>query len=143
MLVHHTNINIIPFSSTLQAHPRAREEAFRQIHHLPLPATCPPQTQAKLCYRQQAAATSFPNPHCRPREDPRRDGMAFRDHRKEDKGCPGRWKAHPSVCPRFSVLSALLTTSFLDPKDQNLLEYKLDTFSSVYRNLAGKDVHFE
>jgi hypothetical protein len=33
--------------------------------------------------------------------------------------------------------------SFLDPKDQNLLEYKLDTFSSVYRNLAGKDVHFE
>ncbi|MGG6497669.1 UNVERIFIED_CONTAM: ribosomal protein S7, partial [Bacteroidetes bacterium 56_B9] len=26
---------------------------------------------------------------------------------------------------------------------QNLLEYKLDTFSSVYRQLAGKDVHFE
>ncbi|GFZ48843.1 40S ribosomal protein S7 [Saitozyma sp. JCM 24511] len=32
---------------------------------------------------------------------------------------------------------------FLDAKDQNLLEYKLDTFSSVYRALAGKDVHFE
>ncbi|KAI9634181.1 ribosomal protein S7e [Dioszegia hungarica] len=32
---------------------------------------------------------------------------------------------------------------FLDAKDQNLLEYKLDTFSSVYRQLAGKDVHFE
>lgn len=33
--------------------------------------------------------------------------------------------------------------SYLDPKEQNLLEYKLDTFSSVYRTLAGKDVHFE
>jgi small subunit ribosomal protein S7e len=33
--------------------------------------------------------------------------------------------------------------SYLDPKEQNLLEYKLDTFSSVYRALAGKDVHFE
>ena len=33
--------------------------------------------------------------------------------------------------------------SFLDAKDANLLEYKLDTFSSVYRVLAGKDVHFE
>ncbi|ORY35793.1 ribosomal protein S7e [Naematelia encephala] len=32
---------------------------------------------------------------------------------------------------------------FLDSKDQNLLEYKLDTFSSVYRALAGKEVHFE
>ncbi|KAK4687804.1 small subunit ribosomal protein S7e, partial [Tremellales sp. Uapishka_1] len=32
---------------------------------------------------------------------------------------------------------------FLDAKDANLLEYKLDTFSSVYRVLAGKDVVFE
>lgn len=38
---------------------------------------------------------------------------------------------------------ARLSISFLDAKDQNLLEYKLDTFSSVYRALAGKDVHFE
>lgn len=28
--------------------------------------------------------------------------------------------------------------SFLDAKDQNLLEYKLDTFSSVYKNLTGE-----
>jgi len=27
--------------------------------------------------------------------------------------------------------------SFLDNKDQNLLEYKLDTFTSVYKNLTG------
>lgn len=27
--------------------------------------------------------------------------------------------------------------SYLDSKDKNLLEYKLDTFSSVYRNLTG------
>jgi hypothetical protein len=30
--------------------------------------------------------------------------------------------------------------SFLDSKDSNLLEYKLDSFSSVYRKLTGKDV---
>jgi hypothetical protein len=33
--------------------------------------------------------------------------------------------------------------SYLDSKDANLLEYKLDTFSSVYKNLTGKDVKFE
>lgn len=32
---------------------------------------------------------------------------------------------------------------FLDPKDQNTLEYKLDCFSSVYKALAGKDIVFE
>lgn len=31
-------------------------------------------------------------------------------------------------------------TSFLDPKDQTSLEYKLDSFSSVYRRLTGKEV---
>ncbi|GMK59181.1 hypothetical protein CspeluHIS016_0701960 [Cutaneotrichosporon spelunceum] len=32
---------------------------------------------------------------------------------------------------------------FLDAKDQNTLEYKLDCFASVYKALAGKDVAFE
>ncbi|KAF7720639.1 40S ribosomal protein [Apophysomyces ossiformis] len=32
---------------------------------------------------------------------------------------------------------------FLDNKDATSLEYKLDTFSSVYRKLTGKDVAFE
>ncbi|CAO3668550.1 unnamed protein product [Umbelopsis vinacea] len=32
---------------------------------------------------------------------------------------------------------------FLDTKDATSLEYKLDTFSSVYRKLTGKDVVFE
>jgi small subunit ribosomal protein S7e len=32
---------------------------------------------------------------------------------------------------------------FLDAKDQTSLEYKLDSFSSVYRRLTGKDVVFE
>lgn len=31
--------------------------------------------------------------------------------------------------------------SYLDSKDKNLLEYKLDTFSSVYRNLTGTSSH--
>jgi hypothetical protein len=32
---------------------------------------------------------------------------------------------------------------FLDAKDSTSLEYKLDSFSSVYRKLTGKDVVFE
>lgn len=31
----------------------------------------------------------------------------------------------------------------LDSKDATSLEYKLDSFSSVYRRLTGKDVVFE
>ena len=33
--------------------------------------------------------------------------------------------------------------SFLDSKDATSLEYKLDSFTSVYRRLTGKDVVFE
>ena len=36
-----------------------------------------------------------------------------------------------------------LNPSFLDSKDATSLEYKLDSFSSVYRRLTGKDVVFE
>ena len=32
---------------------------------------------------------------------------------------------------------------FLDGKDATSLEHKLDSFSSVYRRLTGKDVVFE
>jgi small subunit ribosomal protein S7e len=35
------------------------------------------------------------------------------------------------------------TKVFLDKKDATYLEYKLDTFASVYKKLTGKDVHFE
>jgi small subunit ribosomal protein S7e len=33
--------------------------------------------------------------------------------------------------------------SFLDSKDATSVEYKLDSFSSVYRRLTGKDAVFE
>lgn len=36
-----------------------------------------------------------------------------------------------------------LCSRFLDSKDSTSLEYKLDSFSSVYRRLTGKDVVFE
>jgi small subunit ribosomal protein S7e len=32
---------------------------------------------------------------------------------------------------------------FLDSKDKNVLEYKLGTFTSVYKKITGKDVVFE
>jgi len=32
---------------------------------------------------------------------------------------------------------------FLDRKDSTSLEYKLDTFSAVYKRLTGKEVNFE
>jgi len=32
---------------------------------------------------------------------------------------------------------------FLDPKDRNSTEYKLETFAGVYKKLTGKDVNFE
>ncbi|WVZ56610.1 hypothetical protein U9M48_007108 [Paspalum notatum var. saurae] len=32
---------------------------------------------------------------------------------------------------------------FLDPKERNNTEYKLETFTAVYRRLCGKDVVFE
>lgn len=32
---------------------------------------------------------------------------------------------------------------FLDPKDRNTTEYKVDAFAGVYKKLTGKDVVFE
>ena len=32
---------------------------------------------------------------------------------------------------------------YLDPKERNATEYKLETFGGVYKKLTGKDVSFE
>lgn len=40
-------------------------------------------------------------------------------------------------------MNVVLCQVFLDPKERNNTEYKLETFSGVYRKLTGKDVVFE
>ncbi|KAL7749267.1 ribosomal protein S7A [Sorochytrium milnesiophthora] len=44
---------------------------------------------------------------------------------------------------KIRVDGARSTKIFLDRKDATSLEYKLDTFASVYKKLTGKDVNFE
>ncbi|KAI9311630.1 30S ribosomal protein S7e [Dichotomocladium elegans] len=44
---------------------------------------------------------------------------------------------------RVKVDNSKVIRVFLDPKDATSLEYKLDTFSAVYKKLTGKAVVFE
>ncbi|KAI7738976.1 hypothetical protein M8C21_010443 [Ambrosia artemisiifolia] len=44
---------------------------------------------------------------------------------------------------RYSLDGSKIIKVFLDPKARNDTEYKLETFSGVYRKLSGKDVVFE
>ncbi|RUS18885.1 ribosomal protein S7e [Endogone sp. FLAS-F59071] len=44
---------------------------------------------------------------------------------------------------RVKVDGSKIVRVFLDTKDATSLEYKLDTFSSVYKKITGKDVVFE
>jgi hypothetical protein len=46
---------------------------------------------------------------------------------------------HHGLC----LIKCNLSHSILDSKDATSLEYKLDSFSSVYRRLTGKEVVFE
>ena len=45
------------------------------------------------------------------------------------------WFAFSYILPYVQI--------FLDPKERNNTEYKLETFAAVYRKLSGKDVVFE
>ncbi|XP_039786509.1 40S ribosomal protein S7-like [Panicum virgatum] len=44
---------------------------------------------------------------------------------------------------RYRLDGAKIIKIFLDPKERNNTEYKLETFTAVYRRLCGKDVVFE
>ncbi|XP_019177105.1 PREDICTED: 40S ribosomal protein S7-like [Ipomoea nil] len=44
---------------------------------------------------------------------------------------------------RYRLDGSKIMKVFLDPKQKNDTEYKLETYSAVYRKLAGKDVVFE
>ncbi|KAF2325764.1 hypothetical protein GH714_036732 [Hevea brasiliensis] len=41
---------------------------------------------------------------------------------------------------RYRIDGSKIMKVFLDPKERNNTEYKLDTFAAVYRKLSGKDV---
>ncbi|KAF6165702.1 hypothetical protein GIB67_012599 [Kingdonia uniflora] len=44
---------------------------------------------------------------------------------------------------KYRVDGTKIIKIFLDPKERNNTEYKLETFTGVYRKLSGKDVVFE
>ncbi|VFQ75415.1 unnamed protein product [Cuscuta campestris] len=44
---------------------------------------------------------------------------------------------------KYRIDGSKIMKVLLDPKSRNDTEYKLDTFTSVYRKLSGKDVVFE
>merc|ERR1712226_414150 len=44
---------------------------------------------------------------------------------------------------RYRLDGSKLLKVYLDPKDRNTTEYKLETFAGVYKRLTGKDVVFE
>ena len=55
--------------------------------------------------------------------------------------CPDHLASH--CVPLTCSPAPAHTQVFLDPKDRNTTEYKLDTFAGVYMKLTGKEVVFE
>lgn len=49
----------------------------------------------------------------------------------------------PNIFGILSLTLDLVLKVYLDPKERNSTEYKLDTFGGVYKRLTGREVNFE
>ncbi len=63
------------------------------------------------------------------------------EHGNASHGCISRLLLRGSA--NCLLPASLREQVYLDPKDRNTTEYKLDTFAGVYKKLTGKDVSFE
>lgn len=52
-------------------------------------------------------------------------------------------RSHRGKLLLLNMVDNIVWQIFLDPKERNNTEYKLETLAGVYRKLTGKDIVFE
>jgi small subunit ribosomal protein S7e len=129
-----------------QTDPGARKEILGSPRRVR--GAAPNASQADTNLASETKEAPQPDSDQCPRTDSGRPRVPDRDRRQTD---PSRdWRVETAESVRFPgsvwIVGVELTRfgyRFLDAKDATSLEYKLDSFTSVYRRLTGKDVVFE